>query len=112
MFRGPQFGPRKKRYFEMPFCCAEKAFKLLAQKVTPNLRQKVMAKLKTPPELHPDSARTPPGLRQDSAKTPSDGPVRNRDFVDFEQFSIAYVFRKYSYLNVPLSFGAILTFWV
>ena len=58
---------KNKRHFEMTFCCTEKkAFKLLAQKVTPNLRQKVMAKLKTPPELHPDSIRTPPGLRQDS----------------------------------------------
>ena len=79
----------------------KKAFKFSAQKVTPNLRKKVMAKRKTPPELHLNSARTP-----------SNDRVRNRDFVDFEDFSFAWMSKNDSIERVLLCFDAIFTFEV
>ena len=74
----------------MTFSCAEEAFKLLAQTFSLNLAQnytytKIGAKSDTKPPPNSDG-KTPLKLRQ----TPSKLHVRNRDFVDFEQFSIAY----------------------
>ena len=71
----------KKRPFEMTFCCAEKAFKLLAQKCDQIWRKNytthipITSDASYPPKRH----------------------VRNRDFVDFCAKLSAYVFENSRY---------------
>ena len=73
-------GEKEKHHFEMTIRCVEKTFKLLAQKVTPNLHQEVTANLLQ--KCRQDGAKMSAKFRQ------KDG-VRNRDFVEFDHFSIA-----------------------
>ena len=84
---------RKKPPFEMTFCCAEKAFKLLAQKCDKTWR-KVWRCFVGKGTRHPKPTDSVTFLPPNCHFLPPKRPVENRDFVDFCAKLFAFVFEN------------------
>ena len=84
---------KQKRPFEMTFCCAEKAFKLLAQFALSCPERYARSEI----DCHCFTAKVSLSTAKLSLFLPPKRPVENRDFVDFcaKRFALFFEIARY-----------------